>query len=264
VNAPVSRRELVLVGRGVSLFDIPITDATYEEASDLLDSFVSRTDRPRAVHFANAHTFNQACRDPAYRAALRRADCVFGDGTGVRWAIRALHGRRLRANVNGTDLLPYFMRRADMRGHRLYLLGARDAVLERTVARLGAQFGGWKICGFHHGFFDTHEDQRVVSEINRSQPDMLLVAMGNPRQELWIARNQHRLDVPLSMGVGALFDYWAEVERRAPPWMRELGAEWVFRMLFHRGKVARYLVGNPEFLLRVMRAKLGHASPLEM
>jgi N-acetylglucosaminyldiphosphoundecaprenol N-acetyl-beta-D-mannosaminyltransferase len=98
----------------------------------------------------------------------------------------------------------------------------------------------------------------VVDEINRSQPDALLVAMGNPRQELWITRNQHRLDVPLSMGVGALFDYWAEAERRAPPWMRELGMEWVYRMLFQRQKLKRYLFGNPEFIWRVMRAKLHH------
>ncbi len=255
MNVPVSRRELVLVNRGLSLFDVPVTDATYEEAADLLDSFVGRTDRARAVHFANAHTFNHASRDAGYREALRRADCVFGDGTGVRIAIRALHGRRLRANVNGTDLLPYFMRRADVRRHRIFLLGTRDEVLERAVARVAQDYPGWKICGFHNGFFESSHDARVVKAINRAQPDVLLVAMGNPRQELWISRNQHRLDVPLSMGVGALFDYWAEAERRAPPWMRELGAEWVFRMLFQRGKLTRYLFGNPEFLLRVAKAK---------
>lgn len=255
MNAPVSRRELVLADRSLSLFEVPITDATYPEAADLLDSFVGRRDRARAVHFANAHTFNQASRDRAYRLTLCASDCVFGDGTGVRIAMRLLHGRKLRANVNGTDLLPYFMRRADSRGHRIFLLGTRDAVLMRAAKGVHRQFPGWKVCGVHHGFFDGREDARVVSEINRAQPDVLLVAMGNPRQELWIARNQHRLDVPLSMGVGALFDYWAGAERRAPPWMRDLGAEWVFRMLFQRGKLQRYLLGNPEFLLRVMRAK---------
>jgi N-acetylglucosaminyldiphosphoundecaprenol N-acetyl-beta-D-mannosaminyltransferase len=258
VNGPVSRRELALAGRAVTVFDVPNVDASYPEAADLLDSFVARSDRPRAVHFANAHTFNHAAHDDGYREALRRADCVFGDGTGVRWAIRTLHGRALRANVNGTDLIPYFLSRAAHRKRRLYLLGTREDVILRTVARVHQDFPGWKVCGFHHGFFETSQDGRVVDEINRAQPDTLLVAMGNPRQELWITRNQHRLDVPLSMGVGALFDYWAEAERRAPPWMREMGMEWVYRMLFQRQKLKRYLFGNPEFIWRVMRTKLHH------
>ncbi len=256
--APTSLRELALVGRALPVFDVPIVDATYPEAADLLDSFISRSDRSRAVHFANAHTFNQAAHDESYRAALRRADCVFGDGTGVRWAIKTLYGHTLRANVNGTDLVPYFMSRANGRKHRLFLLGTRDEVLHRTVARVHADFPGWRICGFHHGFFESSQDTRVVDEINRAQPDALLVAMGNPRQELWITRNQHRLEVPLSMGVGALFDYWAEVERRAPPWMREWGAEWLYRMLFQRQKLKRYLFGNPEFIWRVVREKITH------
>lgn len=241
--------------RRVPLLDLHLTDATYPEAARLLDALVRRRDQARMVHFVNAHTFNQASRDGRYRRALARSEHLFGDGTGVRWAVRSLCGVRLRANLNGTDLVPYFLRERARSGRRVFLLGTRDEVLRRAVATVERTFPGWEICGFHHGFFDASEDLRVVRQINGTAPDLLLVAMGNPRQELWVDRNLPRLEVPLSMGVGALFDYWAGVERRAPAWMRGAGIEWLYRMLFQRGKLTRYLFGNPEFLWTVARAK---------
>jgi N-acetylglucosaminyldiphosphoundecaprenol N-acetyl-beta-D-mannosaminyltransferase len=241
--------------RRVPLLDLRITDATYPEAARLLDALVRRTDRARMVHFVNAHTLNHAHRSEAYRGALARAEHLFGDGTGVRWAVRALQGVHLRANLNGTDLIPYFMREKSGAGRRVFLLGTRDQVLRRAVLAVEEQMPGWQVCGFHDGFFQDADDRHVVGHINAARPDLLLVAMGNPRQETWIDRNLHRLDVPLSMGVGALFDYWAGAERRAPAWMCRAGMEWLYRMFFQRGKFARYFLGNPEFIWNVLNAK---------
>lgn len=247
--------------RRVPLLDLSITDATYPEAARLLDTLVRRRDRASMVHFVNAHTLNQANRNDAYRRALGRAEHLFGDGTGVRWAVRALQGVRLRANLNGTDLIPYFMREKVASGRRVFLLGTRDEVLRRAVPAVEEQMAGWQVCGFHDGFFDDADERRVVARINAARPDLLLVAMGNPRQETWIDRNLYRLEVPLSMGVGALFDYWAGAERRAPAWMCRAGVEWLYRMLFQRGKFARYFLGNPEFIWSVLRAKWSLRQP---
>ncbi len=253
-HSPSFRAELAL-DRRIPIFDLEITDATYSEAARLLEGLLMRRDRARASHFVNAHTLNHANGDDAYRRVLARADHLFGDGTGVRWAVRALHGVRLRANLNGTDLLPYFMRRAAPRRPRVFLLGTRGEVLAAAAEAVEREFDGWSVAGIHHGFFGDAEEGRVLDVVNASGADLLLVAMGNPRQEIWIDRHLHRLDVPLAMGVGALFDYWAGAERRAPPWMRRAGVEWVYRMLFQEGKLTRYLFGNPEFLWHVARAK---------
>ena len=241
--------------RRIPIFDLQITDATYSEAAHLLEGLLLRRDRARAAHFVNAHTLNHANGDTAYRQVLGRAEHLFGDGTGVRWAVRALHGVQLRANLNGTDLVPYFMRRAARRRPRVFLLGTREEVLRGAATAVEREFDGWSVAGLHHGFFGDAEDRRVLDLVNASQADLLLVAMGNPRQETWIDRHLERLDVPLARGVGALFDYWAGAERRAPLWMQRAGMEWVYRMLFQQGKLTRYLFGNPEFLWHVARAK---------
>lgn len=242
-------------GRRVPLFGLHVTNADYPEAAGILDGLLNRRERARVVHFVNAHTLGHARRDASYHRALARAEHLFGDGTGVRWAIRALRDVSLRANLNGTDLVPYFMRGTAGRSYRLFMLGAQERVLSSAVDAVRRSFTGWEVCGFHHGFFDGFDEWRIVDRINRAEPHLLLVAMGNPKQELWIDRHLYHLDVPLSMGVGALFDYWAGTERRAPVWMRRAGSEWLYRMLFQRGKLKRYLLGNPEFLWIVAREK---------
>ncbi len=219
MNVPISRREAKLAERRIPVFEVPVADSEYDEAADLLDSFLERHDRARSVYFANAHTLNCAHDSSAYREVLRRADCVFGDGTGVRWAVRTLHGVSLRANVNGTDLVPYFMERAQQmeRGLRIFLLGARPDVLARTVGRLRQCYPGWRVAGWHHGYVNEETSPRVVRAINRAQPDLLLVAMGNPRQEEWIDRNLARLDVPLlCMGVGGGLKHTRERSNARP------------------------------------------------
>jgi N-acetylglucosaminyldiphosphoundecaprenol N-acetyl-beta-D-mannosaminyltransferase len=95
----------------------------------------------------------------------------------------------------------------------------------------------------------------VIDAINAAQPELLLVGMGNPRQESWIAANRGRLRVPLVMGVGGLFDYWAGDLDRAPGWMRRLGVEWVHLLARQPRKARRYLLGNPLFLGRVLAAR---------
>src|SRR5690606_24528603 len=145
--------------RSVQLFDLQITDATYPEAARLLDVLIRRRDRPKAVHFVNAHTLNQANRHDQYRRVPARSEHLFGDGTGVRWAVRALHGVRLRANRNGTDLVPYFMRERPGDGRRVFMLGTREDVLRRAVPTVEKEMSGWKVCGFQHGYFHTAAEE---------------------------------------------------------------------------------------------------------
>lgn len=247
--------EPLSAGRRVPLFGLQITNATFPEAAGILEGLLNRRDRARVVHFVNAHTLNLARQDASYHRSLGRAEHLFGDGIGVRWAVRALHGAGLRANLNGTDLVPYFMQGTADRNYRLFMLGTHDRVLETAATTVRRALQGWEVCGLYHGFFDGFDEWQVVERINQAQPHLLLVAMGNPKQELWIDRHLYHLDVPLSMGVGALFDYWAGKERRAPLWMRQSGLEWLYRMLFQQGKFRRYLFGNPEFLWRVAREK---------
>jgi len=180
---------------------------------------------------------------------------VFNDGTGVRWAAR-MKGVRLRDNLCGTDLAPLLL--SSTPGRRYFLLGADEATIRRAAAWAEMRFPNWALAGCHHGYVTEPEaTDRIIDEINTARPDVLLVGMGNPLQERWLDANRPRLRVPVGIGVGGLFDFWAETVRRAPAWIRRIGYEWVWRLLQQpRDKARRYLLGNPAFLLRAVRDRI--------
>jgi len=245
-------RGRVAEDRLISILGVKITDVTRARAVQLLEQVIRRRDgRTRCAFFVNAHTLNLAAADPEYHRLLNSADYVFGDGTGVRWASR-IQGRRVRDNLLGTDLTPELLSATAGRGYRYFLLGAREDSIYRAAQYATARFTGWTQAGYHHGYFTTPEQEAdAVRQINQARPDLLLVGMGNPLQERWIHRHRHRLRVPLCMGVGGLFSYWAGDLNRSPRWLRRCGYEWLGILLQQPHKARRYLLGNPLFLYRV-------------
>ncbi|MEA1950696.1 MAG: WecB/TagA/CpsF family glycosyltransferase [Planctomycetota bacterium] len=237
------------------ILDVEITDITRREAIDLLDEMIDQYDgRSRCVFFANAHTLNLAASDNEYRDVINSADHVLGDGTGIRWASK-INGTPVKDNVNGTDLLPEFFHATA--GRRYYLLGANVPTIRQAAAKARENFPDARQVGHHHGYVNGAEaSARVIEEINAARPHILLVGMGNPLQEQWIIAHRHELKVPVIIGVGGLFDFWAGTFRRAPRWLRRLGHEWIWRLSKQPAdKARRYLVGNPLFLYRVLRRK---------
>lgn len=243
--------------RKFSVLGVEVTDLTMDEAvAELERIIVEEGDRTHSLYFVNAHTLNVATEDADYRNVLGRADLVFGDGTGVRWATRFLHGERLQDNVNGTDLTPKFFADTAGKGYRYFLLGTREDSIPRSAAYARETFSGWEQVGAHHGYVqDAEASAKVIEEINASKPHMLLVGMGNPLQERWIDRHINELKVPLCVAVGGLFDYWSGELTRAPRWVRGVGYEWLHLLVRQPHKARRYLVGNPQFLWRLAKAK---------
>ena len=159
-------------------------------------------------------------------------------------------------NLVGTDLIPEFMAANLERQRKYFLLGGAKGVAEGAAERLRNEYPGICIVGCHTGFLEDGESDRVVEMVNSSNADMLLVAMGNPLQERWISEQCAALRVPISVGVGGLFDHWAGNLRRAPLWVRRLGIEWAQILLQQPGrKWRRYLLGNPKFILRSLRSR---------
>jgi N-acetylglucosaminyldiphosphoundecaprenol N-acetyl-beta-D-mannosaminyltransferase len=230
---------------------VDVTDLTFDDALALLGELMAdRRGRAHVVYFVNAHTLNVAARDPRFREVLNTGDYVFGDGTGVRWATRMIHRHRLLGNVNGTDLTPALFETFAGRGLRYYLLGALPEVIERAAAHAREHFHGWTLAGHHHGYLDGAQSLAVVERINAARPDLLLVGMGSPNQETWLAEHRERLQVPLCMATGGLFTYWSGDLVRASTWMRRIGFEWLHLLIRQPHKSRRYLLGNPAFLLR--------------
>lgn len=239
----------------LSIFGIRLDNMTMTEALSWVIAASAPGQARKQLAFVNPDCLNIAWRDPAYRTTLAACDRVFPDGIGLRIGGRML-GFELRDNVNGTDMLPLLCEAAAGSGRSLYLLGARPGVAAAAAEALCARVPGLVIAGARDGYFSAGEEHQVIDQINCSGAAILLVALGAPRQEQWIARHRERLEPPLAMGVGGLFDFYSGRIRRAPLWMREIGAEWVYRLLQEPGRMwRRYIIGNPVFLYRVWLQK---------
>jgi len=232
------------------ILGIEVDSLTTDEFLQRVEEFVS-SGTPHQIAYLNADCVNKCWSNRAYREAISKADLVYADGMGVVWASRVFD-RPLPERVNAGDLLPQFCELASAKKYRVYLLGGEDGIAERAAQRLAAEYPDLQIAGCHHGFFEEEEDCKVVDEIRQAKPDVLLVGMGAPRQELWIRDYLKDLNVPVAWGVGGLFDYCAEKFSRAPEWMRKRGMEWLYRLLLEPRRLwRRYVLGNLIFTFRV-------------
>jgi N-acetylglucosaminyldiphosphoundecaprenol N-acetyl-beta-D-mannosaminyltransferase len=236
----------------VSICGVRISNFSHEEAIAAIEQTIIEKRDICSIFIANAHTFNLAMEDRHYHAVLNRASKIIADGTGARWAAR-LRGVRLKDNLVGTDLIPNLFQTTAGKGYRYFLLGG-DATAVRRAARTCTRiYPGWDLVGYQHGYVEGRQTAQVIDDINSARPDLLLVAMGNPRQECWIDTYRARLSVPVCIGVGGLVDHWAGNLRRAPIWVRRHGFEWMQILLQQPHKWRRYILGNPKFLLRIVR-----------
>lgn len=243
----------------LDFFGVPIANVGMDEA---LDWIVRRVwdNAPSLVAFANPDCLNIAYRHTEYHRILTNAARVLPDGIGIKLGCRLL-GVELRENVNGTDLFPRLCERAAREGLGLFLLGARPGVAAAAADEMRRRCPGLMIAGVRDGYFAPEELPAVLDQINQSGAGILLVAFGAPRQELWLAEQADRLVPPVRLGVGGLFDFYSGRIPRAPHWMREIGMEWLFRLMQEPGRLwRRYVIGNPLFLYRVWRQRMSRTS----
>jgi N-acetylglucosaminyldiphosphoundecaprenol N-acetyl-beta-D-mannosaminyltransferase len=239
--------------RGLRLLNLALEDAVAAIESAVLGGSKTR------VAFVNADCVNIAANDKTYRDRLAAMDWVFVDGIGMRIAGRLLN-QPVRDNVNGTDLFPRLCEALARHGRSLYLLGGRPGVAEAAADWARTRFPGLQIAGSRDGYFGADDTDAVVAEIQKTRPDVLLVAMGVPVQEAWMAHHAAATGATVTLGVGGLFDYYSGRIPRAPLWMRRLGLEWIFRLLQEPGRLwRRYLIGNVVFLARIGRDWFGRA-----
>jgi alpha-1,3-mannosyltransferase len=233
-----------------TILDVPVCACSFEDAAERIDAYYARREQV-AVAFANAHTLNVATADPEFRQALQ-SSLVFNDGIGADIASRILYGAGFPENLNGTDFGPNYLLRTKHR-FRIFMLGAKPGTAERAAIRLASLCPQHQIVGCHHGQFDPTRASEIVALVRRSGADVVLVAMGNPKQELFLREHLEATGCRLGIGVGALFDFLAGNVPRAPIWMRRSRLEWAFRLRLEPRRLAgRYLAGIPLFLLRIL------------
>ena len=203
-------------------------------------------DHKVALFFANTNfivqcrSLLQQMRDPSV--------IIVNDGVGMDIAALLILGSRFPENLNGTDFTPYFFSQT-ARALRVFLLGGKPEVLQKAANHARHKLGQ-KIVGVRNGYEGMQDNDELVAAINRSRPDVVLVALGNPIQEQWILDNRHGLNAGIVIGVGALFDFWAGDKARAPGLVQRLRLEWFYRLCLEPRRLAgRYTIDIVRFLM---------------
>jgi N-acetylglucosaminyldiphosphoundecaprenol N-acetyl-beta-D-mannosaminyltransferase len=236
------------------IFDIPIDLGRPAELLSRVTGWAGEGGPPRKVMYVNAHVLNQSQETAELRDALESADLVYCDGYGVRLAAKALDVE-IPHRMTGADWIWDLAALCETSGQSLYLLGSEPEVSRQAAARLNRWYPRLRVAGCHHGYFEpgSAHDARVIEDINMRRPDIVLVGMGTPKQELWVQQNAEHLDASVLWTVGALFDYVSGRVPRAPSWLADNGLEWIFRLAIEPQRMwRRYLLGNPVFVSRVV------------
>ncbi|MEH6720274.1 MAG: WecB/TagA/CpsF family glycosyltransferase [Aurantimonas endophytica] len=232
---------------------VAVADATAGTVIAALGASLAAGQMTRLA-FVNAHCVNLVRRDPRYRDALAQF-LVLPDGIGIEIAGRILHGAPFCENLNGTDFVPRLL--ASLREPlRVALVGGSPGVAERAAAKLAASIPAHVYLPISDGYFGA-DHAPVLASLTTARPDIVLVAMGVPGQELFIADHLDDRHGRLFIGVGALFDFLAGHVTRAPRAVRALRLEWLWRLGLEPGRLwRRYILGNPLFLLEILRDRL--------
>lgn len=232
----------------VNILGVDVDAVTMAEAVDV----VRRAMDTRAgvmVATANAEMLMRATHDEELRHILNASALVVPDGAGTVWAARHL-GHAMPERVAGYDLAQELLRCAPAEGRRVYFFGSAPGVAEKAKAKAEQLYPGIEIVGVRNGFFSPADNAAIIAEIRAARPDLLLVALGVPKQEKWIAAHLAALDVPVAIGVGGTLDVMAGVMKRAPYWMQRAKLEWLFRGLMQPKRAGR-LLALPKFVLKV-------------
>jgi alpha-1,3-mannosyltransferase len=241
----------VVGSRRRTILDVPVFVGSRSAAVERIDAEY-RGLKPAIVAFANANALNIASNNCKFRDVLKRS-VVLNDGFGVDAASRILFEARFPQNLNGTDFTPYYFLHTK-HAYRIFFLGGSSGVAERAAAKLMAICGGrHRIAGCQNGYSRSGDAMAITAKILASGADVVLVAMGNPLQEIWLAEHLAATGCRLGFGVGALFDFLSGDVTRAPHWVRAARLEWVYRLLREPSRLwRRYILGNPLFLMRVL------------
>lgn len=242
----------------IKLLGIKITPGTMEEHHGKISRLIAG-ERRGIILCANIHGLNLAHKYSWLANFYTQADIVYVDGAGVVLGAKLL-GHNIPKRTTMADWgWPAAVYLAE-HDHSLFLLGSLPGVTALAAERLKAHAPRLKILGTHHGFFNKEgaENSAVIGEINRLQPDILMVGMGMPLEQRWILENYQKIQAKVFWEVGAAFEYWAGLVRRCPRWMGEWGLEWLFRLLLEPRRMAkRYLWGNPVFILNILGERWG-------
>lgn len=222
----------------------------FKGAINQIKAFIAKG-KPTHVITLNAEIVYAARDDEKLKNIINQADLVTPDGIGTVWAARKL-GWEVKERVTGIDMVYNICQEAEKEGYKLYFLGAAPTVAEQAADNLRETYPNLNIVGIRDGYFTEEEIPNLIDNIKKASPDILLVALGAPKQEFFINEYKEKLGVPVSIGIGGSFDVIAGIKKRAPDIFIKLNLEWLYRLISEPSRAKRQLV-LPKFVWAVLK-----------
>ncbi len=223
----------------INILGVKIDNLSTDEAINEIDLFV-RSRKPNLVFTPNPEMIVYAKRHKDFMETLNEADLSLPDGVGLVWASKVLR-HPVKERVSGIDLIPRIAELAQRQKYKVYLLGSKPGIAGGAAEYLQKKYPDLKIVGTYHGFFNKEDEVKVIENIAMTEPHILIVGMGSPKQETWLAQKFKQLKVPVSIAVGGSLDVLAGKVKRAPKWMQRTGLEWLFRLLKQPWRIIRQI-----------------------
>ncbi len=242
----------------ININGINVSFASYAEILSVIDRSISVKSPTSIIGYVNANTIVLSHHDHVFKQALNNHSISYADGIGMHLAAKILNHDTLGfiQNHNASDFNHELFRYADQKKLRVYFVGTSQFSLARLREKLAKAYPNIKTVGFCDGYEEVLKDT-VIESINSSGADILIVGMGNPKQELWLYKNKELLKVPVCITVGAYLDFVSGVILRAPVFVRSLRLEWLFRLIQEPQRLwKRYILGIPKFMAIIIKQRL--------
>ncbi len=236
----------------IEILGVNVDSITFEMAVDAAESMV-KSEGVSMIFTPNPEIIMRAREDAELKEILNSANLCTADGIGVVYASKILK-QPVPERVAGFDLVCALLERLAKSGDGVFLFGAKPGVAETAKDKLGEKYPGISVVGTHDGYFKPEDEPGIVEEINASGAKLLLVCLGAPKQEKWIAKHKDELDVNLCMGVGGTLDVFAGTAKRAPKIFIKLNLEWLYRLLKQPSRIGRY-AALPKFVFAVRKSR---------
>lgn len=238
----------------INILNVPVHSVTSEEALALVGNFIE-SGKPHQITTVNAEFVMTARQNAKFMEALQAADLALADSTSITWAARYA-GHSLPERISGADFVVDLAKTAEQEKWSLYLLGGSENIAKKAARNLKKQFPLLKIVGAEEGFTPNageKEQKKAILRVSKAKPDILLVALGAPKQDLFIYENKKELAVPVMIGVGGTFDFLAGAVLRAPKILRALSLEWLWRLIMQPSRWRRILIATLIFPFNVIK-----------
>lgn len=220
---------------------------------ELVDEIIKRDEKIHIIS-GNPEVLSNGLKNPLLlKNFSSEGSVIIPDGVGVVISSKIIN-EPVKEKIAGIELMGEILQICESTGRGIYLLGAKDEILKLCIGNLSKKYPGLLIVGSHDGYFDINNCEELLQDINKTKSYAIFVAMGAPRQEIFIANYMDRLDCTVFMGVGGSFDIYAEKVKRAPVWMIKSGLEWLYRVSKEPFRIKRLPV-IPKFILKVFSNK---------